>query len=185
VPIGAAGILLATVYVKDVEGEGTWPLDVTGFRLWARLALVWAWRRRARSYPLGSRDFAGGLRHSPHDRLCLACAPRRFFSPRSQTSVDQNFSRERDGRFPVPDRDWINSFFASADVASRFWDDRISIRLGHFHRLGGAMAMKATAAPILRIFGFRREPDRISSRAPHKPQRSSRQRDNKAPSVTV
>ena len=31
VPIGAAGILLATVYVKDVEGEGSWPLDVTGF----------------------------------------------------------------------------------------------------------------------------------------------------------
>jgi MFS family permease len=33
VPIGAAGILLATVYVKDVEGEGTWPLDVMGFLL--------------------------------------------------------------------------------------------------------------------------------------------------------
>jgi hypothetical protein len=26
---------------------------------------------------------------------------------------------------------------ASADVANRIWDDRISIRLGHFHRLGG------------------------------------------------
>ncbi len=33
VPIGAVGILLATLFVEDVAGEGAWPLDVTGFLL--------------------------------------------------------------------------------------------------------------------------------------------------------
>ena len=135
-PIGAAGILLATAYVKDVEGEGSWPLDVTGFLLcgFGLAFLLFGLRGAGRGLiPWEAAILLAGS----GTLLSLACAPRRFSSPRSQTSVDQNISRERDGRLSVPDRDWINSFFASADVANRIWDDRFSIRLGYFHCLGG------------------------------------------------
>ena len=54
-----------------------------------------------------------GLGASRLDRLCLARAPCRVSADRSQTSFDQNLSRERDGRLVVPDRNWIDSLSCS------------------------------------------------------------------------
>jgi MFS family permease len=62
VPIGAAGLVLATLFIKDIKPEAFWPFDVIGFLLCgAGLALLlFGLGRRARPIALASRARHGG-----------------------------------------------------------------------------------------------------------------------------
>jgi EmrB/QacA subfamily drug resistance transporter len=159
VPIGAIGILLATIYVKEVEGEGTWPLDVTGFLLCG----------------FGLACFLFGLGGAGRGLIPWEVAT--LLAGSGAVALIAFVWHARRAAFPLIDLKLlsIKTFRANVIGGSLF---RIGIgsipfllplmlQAGFgmtafqsgsvtFIAAVGAMAMKATAAPILRIFGFRR-----------------------------
>src|ERR1700730_1485878 len=52
----------------------------------------------------------------------------------------------------VPDWDRIDSFSASADVANRFWLDRLSLGVDHFHCRGGGDGDEGNGAAHSTLF---------------------------------
>jgi MFS family permease len=119
VPIGAAGLVLATLFIEDIKPKTLWRFDVIGFLLCgAGLALLLfglggagrgllPWQAALTMAGLGASALAAYGRHA---RLTA---------------------------FPLLD---LNAFQSGSIT---------------FIASAGAMAMKATAAPILRRFGFR------------------------------
>jgi EmrB/QacA subfamily drug resistance transporter len=159
VPIGAIGMVLATVFVKDVTGEGAWPLDVKGFLLCG----------------LGLACLLFGLGGAGRGLLPGEAAI--FLAGLGALALTTYVFHARRAAFPLIDLKLlsIKTFRASVVGGSLF---RIGIgsipfllplmlQAGFgmsafqsgsvtFIASVGAMAMKATAAPILRRFGFRR-----------------------------
>jgi EmrB/QacA subfamily drug resistance transporter len=159
VPIGAVGILLATLFVEDVAGEGAWPLDVTGFLLCGS----------------GLAFLLFGLGGAGRGLLPWEAAV--FLTASGALALATYVWHARRTDFPLIDLTLlrIKTFRASVAGGSLF---RIGIgsipfllplmlQAGFgmnafqsgsvtFIASVGAMAMKATAAPILRLFGFRR-----------------------------
>jgi EmrB/QacA subfamily drug resistance transporter len=158
VPIGAIGIILATIFVEDVRDEAAWPLDVTGFLLCGLglASLLFGLGGIGR----GLMGWQAAVNLAGFGILALAA-----YSLHARAAV-----------FPLLDLKLlsIKTFRASVAGGSLF---RIGIGsipfllplmlqtgfgLNAFHSGSitfiasvGAMAMKATAPRILRFFGFR------------------------------
>jgi EmrB/QacA subfamily drug resistance transporter len=159
VPIGAVGMILATIFVEDIKDEVAWPLDVTGFLL-CGLGLAFV------LFGLGG---AGRGLIPWEAAIFLACW--------GTVALSAYVLHARHAAFPLLDLKLlsIKTFRASVTGGSLF---RIGIgsipfllplmlQAGFgftaFHSGSitfiasvGAMAMKATALRILRFFGFRR-----------------------------
>jgi EmrB/QacA subfamily drug resistance transporter len=158
VPIGAIGIILATIFIEDVRDEAAWPLDVTGFLL-CGLGLA--------SLLFGLGGIGRGLMgwQAPANLAGFGILALAAYGLHARGAV-----------FPLLDLKLlsISTFRASVAGGSLF---RIGIGsipfllplmlqtgfgLNAFHSGSitfiasvGAMAMKATAPRILRLFGFR------------------------------
>ena len=140
VPICVIGLVLATVFVKDVAGEATWPLDVRGFLLCGLglSCLLFGLGGAGRGLmPWEAAIFLGGLgvlaltAYVLHARrAAFPLLDLKLLSIKTFRASVMGGSLFRIGIGSIP-------FFAPADVASRIWDERVSIRLGHFHCLGG------------------------------------------------
>jgi len=159
VPIGAIGIVLATIFVEDVKDGAAWPLDVTGFLL-CGLGLA--------SLLFGLGGFGRGL---------MAWQAAVNLAGFGILALAAYGLHARGAAFPLLDLKLlsIKTFRASVTGGSLF---RIGIGsipfllplmlqtgfgLNAFHSGSitfiasvGAMAMKTTAPRILRFFGFRR-----------------------------
>ncbi len=158
VPIGAAGLILATLYIEDIKSAARWPFDIRGFLLCGfGLAFL--------LFGLGG---AGRGLMPWQAAIFLACLGAFFLFLFA--------CHARGAAFPLLDLKLlsIGTFRASVTGGSLF---RIGIgsipfllplmlqtcfgmtplQSGSvtFIAAAGAMAMKAAAAPILRIFGFR------------------------------
>jgi EmrB/QacA subfamily drug resistance transporter len=159
VPIGAVGIILATIFVEDVKDGTAWPLDVTGFLLCG----------------LGLAFVLFGLGGAGRGLIPWEAAI--FLAGWGTVALSAYVLHARRAAFPLLDLKLlsIKTFRASVTGGSLF---RIGIgsipfllplmlQAGFgftaFHSGSitfiaavGAMAMKATALRILRFFGFRR-----------------------------
>ena len=158
VPIGAFGFLLATIFIEDVKVDVHWPLDITGFLLLATgLAL----------FIFGSAGVGRGLFPSGAIIAMLATGA---------MVLTAYVLHARRTAYPLIDLRLLSvpTFRASVTGGSLF---RIGIgsipfllplmlQIGFgldpfqsgsitFIASAGALLMKTTAAPILRIFGFR------------------------------
>jgi EmrB/QacA subfamily drug resistance transporter len=159
VPIGAVGIILASIFVEDVKDGAAWPLDVTGFLLCG----------------LGLPFVLFGLGGAGRGLIPWEAAI--FLAGSGTVALSAYVLHARHAAFPLLDLKLlsIKTFRASVIGGSLF---RIGIGsipfllplmlqtgfgLTAFHSGSitfiaavGAMAMKATALRILRFFGFRR-----------------------------
>jgi Major Facilitator Superfamily len=159
VPIGAVGIILATIFVEDVKDGTAWPLNVTGFLLCG----------------LGLAFVLFGLGGAGRGLIPWEAAI--FLAGWGTVALSAYVLHARRAAFPLLDLKLlsIKTFRASVTGGSLF---RIGIgsipfllplmlQAGFgftaFHSGSitfiaavGAMAMKATARRILRFFGFRR-----------------------------
>ncbi len=159
VPIGVIGIILATIFVEDVKDGAAWPLDVTGFLLCG----------------LGLASLLFGLGGIGRGLIAWQAAVN--LAGFGILALAAYGLHARGAAFPLLDLKLlsIKTFRASVTGGSLF---RIGIGsmpfllplmlqtgfgLTAFHSGSitfiaavGAMAMKATAARILRFFGFRR-----------------------------
>ncbi|MDE2577798.1 MAG: multidrug efflux MFS transporter [Hyphomicrobiales bacterium] len=158
VPIGALGLLLATLYIPDVREPKTPPLDVSGFVLsgLALSCLIFGFSVVGRGVVSAQADAAligagaiallAYLRHAriaAHPILDL----RLLRHPTFRASVGGGFFfRVGIGATPF----LLPLLFQTAFGLSPFQSGGLT-----FVSTVGAMAMKATAAPILRRFGFR------------------------------
>ncbi len=159
VPIGILGVALATLFIDDVREDKPWPLDVTGFLLSGAglsclsFGLTVAGRGAVAPWVLAALIFGG---------IAL---------------VGLYVLHARRARYPILDLSLLAIPTFRASVVGGFLF-RIGIgalpfllplllQLGFglspfqsgcltFASAAGAMAMKATAAPILRRFGFKR-----------------------------
>jgi EmrB/QacA subfamily drug resistance transporter len=159
VPIGAAGILLATLYVKDVEGEGAWPLDVTGFLLcgFGLACLLFGlggagrglipWQAAILLAGLGSLALTAYVLHAR--RAAFPLIDLKLLSIKTFRASVMGGSLFRIGIGAIP-------FLLPLMLQTGFGMTAFQSGSVTFIASVGAMAMKATAAPILRIFGFRR-----------------------------
>ena len=159
VPIGVAGMILATLYIEDVKEEASAPLDVTGFFL-CGLGLA--------SLLFGLGGIGRGL--MPWEAAIVLAG----FGTLALTAYGAHARR---AAFPLLDLELLSIKTFRASVAGgalfRIGIGSIPFLLPLMLQAGfgmtafqsgsvtfiasvGAMAMKATAAPILRIFGFRR-----------------------------
>jgi EmrB/QacA subfamily drug resistance transporter len=159
VPIGIAGVILATRFIENVKCETLWPLDAKGFVL-SGLGLAFL--------VSGLGGFGRGLMPW-QDAVCLTVL--------GAAALTAYGLHARNAAFPLLDLKLLSiaTFRASVTGGSLF---RIGIgsvpfllplmlqvpfglnafQSGSitFIASAGAMVMKATAAPILRFFGFRR-----------------------------
>jgi len=159
VPIGAIGIVLATIFVEDVKDGAAWPLDVTGFLLCG----------------LGLASLLFGLGGIGRGLMAWQAAVN--LAGFGILALAAYGLHARGAAFPLLDLKLlsIKTFRASVTGGSLF---RIGIGsipfllplmlqtgfgLNAFHSGSitfiasvGAMAMKTTAPRILRFFGFRR-----------------------------
>lgn len=158
VPIGALGILLVSLYIKNIRGEAAWPLDVKGFLLLGPGLASLVFGLTVIDGPVGMPVAAG---------LIIAGA----------LLLTTYALHARKAAFPILDLRLlaIPTFQASLLGGSLF---RIGVgalplllplmlQIGFgmnafqsgsitFVSSAGSMLMKATATPILRLFGFRR-----------------------------
>jgi EmrB/QacA subfamily drug resistance transporter len=158
VPIGAVGVILATQFIEDIRGRSSWPLDVRGFFL-SGLGLA--------CLLFGLGGMGRGL--MPFHAATLLTVV-------GAIALTAYGFHARRAAYPLLDLKLlsISTFRASVTGGSLF---RIGIGsvpfllplmlqapfgLNAFQSGSvtfiasvGAMAMKATAAPILRFFGFR------------------------------
>ena len=159
VPIGAAGIVLATLFVEDVVGEGTWPLDVKGFLLCGSgLALLLfglggagrgllPWEAAVFLTALGGLALIAYVRHAR--RTAFPIIDLTLLKIKTFRASVMGGSLFRIGIGSIP-------FLLPLMLQAGFGMNAFQSGSVTFIASVGAMAMKATAAPILRLFGFRR-----------------------------
>lgn len=159
VPIGTAGIILATLYVKDVKGEGVSPLDVTGFLLCGSgLACLlfglggagrglMPWEVAILLVVLGALALTAYVLHARHAAFPLIDLKLLAFKTFRASVMGGSLFRIGIGSIPF----LLPLMLQAGFGMSAFQSGSVT-----FIASVGAMAMKATAAPILRIFGFRR-----------------------------
>ncbi len=159
VPIGAAGIILATLFVKDVKGEAASPLDVTGFLL-CGLGLacllfglsgagrgLMPWEAAILLALLGALALTAYVLHARHAAFPLIDLKLLSFKTFRASVMGGSLFRIGIGSIPF----LLPLMLQAGFGMSAFQSGSVT-----FIASVGAMAMKATAAPILRIFGFRR-----------------------------
>jgi len=159
VPIGAAGFLIATLYMNEVESEAPGPLDVPGFLLCGfGLAFLlfgfggagrglMAWQATAVLGSLGTLVLVFYVRHArrtPSPLIDLGLLSIKTF----QASV-LGGSLFRIGIGSIP-------FLLPLMLQTGFGLTAFQSGSITFIASVGSLAMKTTAAPILRLFGFRR-----------------------------
>ncbi|MGQ0445612.1 MAG: DHA2 family efflux MFS transporter permease subunit [Beijerinckiaceae bacterium] len=158
-PIGAAGIVLATIFIDDVKEEAPGPLDVTGF-LFCGLGLAFllfglggigrglmAWQTAMVLAVLGAIGLAAYCAHARVAAFPLLDL--KLLSIKTFRASVAGGSLFRIGIGSVP-------FLLPLMLQTAFGMTAFQSGSITFIAAAGAMAMKATAAPILRIFGFRR-----------------------------
>ncbi|WOJ90504.1 MFS transporter [Methylocapsa polymorpha] len=159
VPIGIVGIILATAFIEDVREETSWPLDVTGF-LFSGLGLA--------SLIFGLATAGRGF--APLDVTIALVGFGALF-------LTAYVFHARRAAFPLLDLSLLSvqTFRASVTGGSLFRIGigsipfllplmlQMSFGMNPFQSgsitfvaSAGAMLMKTTAGPILRLFGFRR-----------------------------
>jgi EmrB/QacA subfamily drug resistance transporter len=159
VPIGLLGLLLVTRFIPDVREERPPPLDLSGFVLSALglVGLVFGFETIGRDLVPESTTLlllvAGALgvllyvlhaRRSPHPLVDLAL----LRVPTFRASVAGGFLfRIGVGATPF----LLPLMFQAGFGLSAFGSGMLT-----FAAAAGAMAMKVTAAPVLRLFGFKR-----------------------------
>jgi EmrB/QacA subfamily drug resistance transporter len=159
VPIGAIGMILATIFVEDVKDGMAWPLDVTGFLL-CGLGLasllfglggigrgLMAWQAAMVLAVLGAISLAAYYAHAHHAAFPLLDL--KLFSIKTFRASVIGGSLFRIGIGSVP-------FLLPLMLQTGFGLTAFHSGSITFIAAAGAMAMKATAPRILRIFGFRR-----------------------------
>ncbi|MCI0598654.1 MAG: DHA2 family efflux MFS transporter permease subunit [Beijerinckiaceae bacterium] len=159
VPIGAAGLILATLYVEDIKSKAHWPFDVTGFFLCGLgLAFLLFGLGGARRGLLASEAaillaglgalslilFAWHARGAAFPLLDL-----KLLSIRTFRASVLGGSLFRIGIGSIP-------FLLPLMLQMSFGMNALQSGSITFIAAAGAMAMKVTAAPILRVFGFRK-----------------------------
>jgi EmrB/QacA subfamily drug resistance transporter len=159
VPIGAVGIILATMYIKDVKEEASGPLDLTGFLQcgFGLAFLLFGLGGVGRGLiPGQAAIFLAGkgavalsayvlhARHAPFPLLDLKLLSIKTFRA---SVIGGSLFRIGIGSIP---------FLLPLMLQAGFGMSALQSGSITFVASAGAMAMKATAAPILRVFGFRR-----------------------------
>ncbi|MGH6795062.1 MAG: MFS transporter, partial [Methylocella sp.] len=158
VPIGAIGIILTTLFLDDIKGEA-WPLDVTGFLL-CGLGLasllfglggigrgLMAWQAAIALAGVGILDLAAYGLHARDAAFPLLDL--RLFSITTFRASVAGGSLFRIGIGSIP-------FLLPLMLQAGFGLNAFHSGSITFIASVGAMAMKATAPRILRLFGFRR-----------------------------
>ena len=159
VPIGAIGIILATIFVEDVKDGTASPLDVTGFLL-CGLGLasllfglggigrgLMAWQAAVNLAAFGILALAAYGLHARHAAFPLLDL--KLLSIKTFRASVTGGSLFRIGIGSIP-------FLLPLMLQAGFGMNAFQSGSITFVASAGAMAMKATAAPILRVFGFRR-----------------------------
>lgn len=159
VPICALGLVLATLYFKDVMGEAAWPLDVRGFLL-CGLGLacllfgaggagrgLLPWNTAIALAGFGALALTLYVFHAR--RVAFPLIDLRLLSIRTFRANVLGGSVFRIGIGSVP-------FLLPLMLQTGFGMTAFQSGSVTFIASVGAMAMKGTAAPILRQFGFRR-----------------------------
>ena len=159
VPIGAIGIILATIFITDVKEEASGPLDVTGFLLcgFGLAFLLFGLGGAGRGLiPGQAAIFLAGAgaaalsafvlhaRHAVFPLLDLKLLSIKTFRA---SVIGGSVFRIGIGSMP---------FLLPLMLQAGFGMNALQSGSITFVASAGAMAMKATAAPILRVFGFRR-----------------------------
>ncbi|MBO0732932.1 MAG: MFS transporter [Methylocapsa sp.] len=159
VPIGAAGLVLATLFIEDIAAQSSWPFDLLGFVLCGTgLALLLfglsgagrgllPWQTAALLVGLGVVALAAYARHARHAPFPLLDL-KLLLVPTFRVSVTGG-SLFRIGIGSIP-------FLLPLMLQAGFGLNAFQSGSITFIASAGAMAMKATAPPILRRFGFRR-----------------------------
>ena len=158
VPIGVAGMILATRFIEDIKGEEHWPLDVTGFLLsglglafllfglgGARRGLM-PWQAAMLLTVFGAIFLAAYGLHAR--RAAFPLLELKLLSIKTFRASVMGGSLFRIGVGSIP-------FLLPLMLQASFGLDAFQSGSITFIASVGAMAMKATAAPILRLFGFR------------------------------
>jgi EmrB/QacA subfamily drug resistance transporter len=158
VPIGAAGLVLATLFIEDIKPKTLWPFDVIGFLLCgAGLALLLfglggagrgllPWQAALTMAGLGASALAAYGRHARLTAFPLLDL--RLLSIKTFRASVTGGSLFRIGIGSIP-------FLLPLMLQTGFGLNAFQSGSITFIASAGAMAMKATAAPILRRFGFR------------------------------
>jgi EmrB/QacA subfamily drug resistance transporter len=159
VPIGAIGIILATIFVEDVKDGAASPLDVTGFLL-CGLGLasllfglggigrgLMAWQAAVNLAGFGILALAAYGLHSRGAVFPLLDLKLLSIKTFRASVTGGSLFRIGIGSMPF----LLPLMLQTAFGLTAFHSGSIT-----FIAAVGAMAMKATAAPILRVFGFRR-----------------------------
>ncbi|MGH6811252.1 MAG: MFS transporter [Methylocella sp.] len=159
VPIGAIGIILATIFVEDVKDGAAWPLDVTGFLL-CGLGLasllfglggvgrgLMTWQAAVNLAGLGILALAAYGVHARGAVFPLLDLKLLSITTFRASVVGGSLFRIGIGSIP---------FLLPLMLQTGFGLNAFRSGSITFIASVGAMAMKATAPRILRLFGFRR-----------------------------
>ncbi len=159
VPIGVAGMILATIFIEDIKEEASAPLDVTGFFLCGLglAALLFGlggigrglmpWEAAIVLAGFGALALTGYVVHAR--RATFPLLDLKLLSIKTFRASVGGGSLFRIGIGSIP-------FLLPLMLQAGFGMTAFQSGSVTFIASVGAMAMKATAAPILRIFGFRR-----------------------------
>jgi EmrB/QacA subfamily drug resistance transporter len=158
VPIGAAGLILATFFIEDIKAEALWPFDVKGFLLCGTgLAFLLfglggagrgllPWQAALLLAGLGAGGLAAYGRHARGAAFPLLDLNLLSIGTFRASVTGGSLFRIGIGSIP---------FLLPLMLQTSFDMDAFQSGSITFIASAGAMAMKATAAPILRAFGFR------------------------------
>jgi MFS family permease len=159
VPIGAIGIILATIFVEDVKDGAAWPLDVTGFVL-CGLGLAFLlfglggagrglipWEAAIFLAGWGTVALSAYVVHARHAAFLLLDLKLLSIKTFRASAIGGSLFRIGIGSIP---------FLLPLMLQAGFGMNAFQSGSITFIAAVGAMAMKATAPRILRFFGFRR-----------------------------
>lgn len=158
VPIGVAGMILATLFIEDIKGDIPSPLDVKGFLLsgFGLAFLLFGlggigrglmpWEDATLLTALGAIALAAYTLHAR--RAAFPLLDLRLLTIKTFRASVLGGSLFRIGIGSIP-------FLLPLMLQTAFGLNAFQSGSITFIASVGAMAMKATAAPILRLFGFR------------------------------
>ncbi|HUZ91702.1 MAG TPA: MFS transporter, partial [Methylocella sp.] len=159
VPIGIIGLILATLFIEDAAGKAPWPFDVKGFLLCGLgLALLlfglggagrglMSWEDAI--FMMTSGTFALAVYAAHARRAAFPLIDLKLLSFRTFRASVTGGALFRIGIGSIP-------FLLPLMLQTNFGMNAFQSGSVTFIASVGAMAMKASAAPILRLFGFRR-----------------------------
>jgi MFS family permease len=158
VPIGAAGLVLASLYIEDIKGKALWPLDVKGFLL-SGLGLAFLlfglggmgrgllpWQAAAVLDVTGALSLALYVVHARSATFPILDL--KLLAIKTFRASVTGGSLYRIGFGSIP-------FLLPLMLQASFGMNAFQSGSITFIASAGAMAMKVTAAPVLRYFGFR------------------------------